>query len=304
MKKTFVILALFASSFINQSLAKDIPNKDAVFTRPWSVSSYGFLIFPSVLDLDEYIRFVQTKTHAQMQQYIQDSLSGFTSIGTSLYSSSLVTITENEAYHYAMNTYRIVQATGVIIRPISERECSVNYEFVLTLTPAYLNSTTYSNLQSGTFDANSMNKFATNPDTESTSLADFVGSTPYGHADTDPSECPGEPLPVAKTGIDKTGGSNSFKRDFSETDLSFKYAGPSSYGYKEKYQINNFRAARPFWGYGPSSCEVTGSVFNPITNTSYPTYTYHKPDYYLFWIKVYEGASWVVGTVCPPAGEN
>src|SRR5258708_6465491 len=142
MKKIFFILALLGVTLVNQSFVKDFANKGTVYTRPWSVSGYGFLIFPSVYDLDDYITFVQTKTHAQIQQYIQDSLNGFSSLGATLLSSPNDMVTEDQAYNYAMNTYRIIQTEGVVLRPVSPRECSVNFEFILAITPAYLNSTT------------------------------------------------------------------------------------------------------------------------------------------------------------------
>ena len=291
------LLSIFVLSFatVISSFANDFktnaPNKWP-FTRPWTVSSYGFLIFPTVLDLDEFINLVKSKTHSEIQQYITDSLSGFSSRGSSIYSNSDVTVTESETPDYAMNTYRIIQTEGVVLKPISARECSVNFEFVLAITPAYLNSTTYGYLQSGTYDQYSMNKFATNPDTDAIPIKDYCALTPYGYEETDPNPCPdGGDLPIASRPVYEANTMNIFIIDpvtgiaprgpfMVQTSSAYEERNPSSYSSGELLFVR-----RPFWGWGAETCVQDGTWFDPITNQEVPRYRRNQ-IHYIFWINV------------------
>lgn len=298
--KKFLLILVLSSATVISSFTKDFKTNapNAYPPSQWTVSSYGFLVFPTVFELNDFINFVKTKTHAEIQQYITDSLSGFSSHGSSIYSNSDVTVTESEAHDYAMNTYRIIQTEGVVLRPISEQECSVNFEFVLAITPAYLTSTTYGYLQSGTYDQYSMNKFATNPDTESTPIVAFCALTPYGHEETDPTLCPSDefPLPLAYLPVNNANAMNKFATgQVTETSETAAFMGQTSSG-NEETNANNCpigtekpRLARPFWGWGPQSsetCVQNGTWFNPQTNTWEPKYD-RCLGYYVFWIRVH-----------------
>lgn len=301
MKKLLIVLFILAFVPNIESFAINKLKESRTLTRPWSVSSYGFLIFTSVQDLDEYITFAQTKTHAEMQQYIQDSLSGFSSLGSSIYSSSDVAVSATEAPNYAMNAYCIIQTDGIIMKPVSGRECSVSFEFILTLTPAYLNSTNYDNLKNGVFDSNSMNKFATDrEDIGGISLSQFVSSTPYGHEDTQANDCPDGSLPVAKNILIKHNSLAQFdKHQFSGPNISEVFSLSMFAKNEEKGKTDNMKKDRPFWGWGQASCEER-SCFNPVTNTWYTCYYYCEPSYYIFWINVHHGDCTYISAPCPP----
>lgn len=157
----------------------------------WSVSQYGFLIFPVIADLEEYLALIKTKTHGQAQAYL-DSLH-FASLGATLYDGEYLRqpVTGDEAIHYVLSTSMIFQVQGIIIRPVSEAECqTVNWEFVLAMVPANLNSSSFDYLDRGVYDDNTMNKFATNPSVDTTDLITFMSETHSGYEETVPNECP------------------------------------------------------------------------------------------------------------------
>ena len=307
MKKLLLIFVLSSATIIS-SFANDFKTNATSrrpLTDPWTVSSYGFLIFPTVVDLGNYIEFVKTKTHAEIQQYITESLSGFSSRGSSIYSNSDVTVTESEAPDYAMNTYRIIQTEGVILRPVSPRECSVNFEFVLAITPAYLNSTTYGYLQSGTYDQYSMNKFTTNPDADGTSIVAYCALTPYGHEETTPSDCPDGPLPVAKNSTYDHNSTIKFATNLhSESNGLSPYSGPMPYGYQKTDLSSHLRsemvfARRPFWGWGAEICVPDGTWFDPITNQEVTRYRRNQ-IHYIFWINIGDDSYYAYNCSGPP----
>lgn len=134
---------------------------------------------------------IKTKTHGQAQAYL-DSLH-FASLGATLYDGEYLSqpVTGDEAINYVLSTSMIFQVQGIIIRPVSEAECqTVNWEFVLAMVPANLNSSSFDYLDRGVYDDNTMNKFATNPAVDTTDLITFMSETPSGYEETVPNECP------------------------------------------------------------------------------------------------------------------
>jgi hypothetical protein len=80
-----------------------------------SVSSYGFLNFLSVKNLDDFLAYVKSHDHRTVKAYLTGL--GFTSRGHSLYGSSYdaVTVTETQSYDYLFNTDYVFEVKGVII---------------------------------------------------------------------------------------------------------------------------------------------------------------------------------------------
>lgn len=125
-----------------------------------------------------------------MQQFL-DSL-GFHSLGEKRKRQAYAlqrlsvsqTATENELYEYILNSDGVVQVENAIIKPIEETTAEVIWQFLLVMTPQYLSSTTYADLVAGTFDPNTMNQFATNPEDVNFYLFDFISQTPSGYAET------------------------------------------------------------------------------------------------------------------------
>jgi hypothetical protein len=198
----FSVLLMSILSFKNEySFEKNIANPETIQRgifktdkkipeQNWSVSEYGFLIFPVIADLEEYLELIKTKTHGQAQAYL-DSLR-FASLGATLYDGEYLSqpVTGDEAINYVLSTSMIFQLQGIIIRPVSEAECqTVNWEFVLAMVPGNLNSTSYDYLERGIYDENTMNKFATNPAVD-TALTSFMSQTPSGYEETDANDCP------------------------------------------------------------------------------------------------------------------
>lgn len=225
-------------------------------TQNWTVSQYGFLIFPVAADLEEYLIFIKSKTHSETQEYL--SSISFISLGSSLYGSSYadLSITDAQAINYVLNNSQVFQLHGIVIKPFSESTTceDVKWQFVLAMSTANLNSESYYSFSRGIYNGSVMNKYATNPPaSDSLSLTQKMSQSDAGYQAANPNPCP-------ETLADK----------------------------------------RPFWGWSQATCTVTGSVFNPNTNTSYPSYTYCAPSYYVFWVNVNNGGCWVVGTTCPP----
>ncbi len=53
------------------------------FPSSVSVNEYGFMVFPTVTDLDDYVSLIKSSTHAQVQSLL--SSQHFSSLGASLY---------------------------------------------------------------------------------------------------------------------------------------------------------------------------------------------------------------------------
>lgn len=263
MKKMFflsLITTLLLGNYIWANNSDNvIPKEEKLkefFTQNWSVSQYGFLIFPVAADLEEYLAYIKSKTHGEAQEYL--SLISFTSLGSSLYGQDYFeqSISDAQAINYVLNSSRVFQLHGILIKPVSEStSCEdVKWQFILAMSTANLNSESYNSFSRGIYDGNVMNKYATNPPANDTlSLTQKMSQSDVGNEAIDPNPCP-----------------------------------------------TNLAERRPFWGWSQATCTVTGSVFNPNTNTSYPSYTYCAPSYYVFWINVNNGGCWVVGTTCPP----
>jgi hypothetical protein len=156
-----------------------------------TVSEYGFLVFPTTADLDGYIKMALTYTHAEMQAYLTNK--EFNSLGATLYGEDFQDkpITEEEAMDYVFDVNRIFRVDHVIMKPIVPwTGCSnPGWQFLLTMSPDNLNSTSYDYLAAGSYNSEYMSKIATNSE-PSGGLFDFVTSNPTGYEDTDPTSCP------------------------------------------------------------------------------------------------------------------
>ncbi len=257
--KRIIFLAFIALLFLGQhtSANNQVAETSNLKKVPqnWSVSQYGFLIFPVAADMEEYLAYIKSKTHSEAQEYL-GSIS-FTSLGSTLYGQSYSdqSVTEEQAINYVLNTSRVFQIHGIVIKPVSQSSCEdVKWQFVLAMSSSNLSAESYYSLSRGIYNGSVMNKYATNPPASDTlSLMQKMSQSNAGNEAFEANPCP--------------------------TTLAQR---------------------RPFWGWSQASCTVTGSVFNTTTNTSYPSYTYCAPSYYVFWVNVNNGGCWVVGTSCPP----
>ena len=148
-----------------------------------SVSSRGFLKFLSSDNLGDFLDFAQSRTHMAVQAYL-DSL-GVVTIGHGMYGKSLdpYIVSEAESYNYLFNTDQVFQVEDAILRPIDSIDADVKWQFFLVMSPSFLTNSSYANLAAGTFDANTMNKLATNSDNDF-NLFDFLQGTPRGEEET------------------------------------------------------------------------------------------------------------------------
>ncbi|HMT75081.1 MAG TPA: hypothetical protein PKA77_13500 [Chitinophagaceae bacterium] len=167
-------------------------NNEQTTDGNWTLSEYGFLIFPTPDDMEQFMNLIKTKTHAEAQAYL--AALGFNSFGASVYGEEYSTqmVTAEQAINYVQNTARIFQISGIIIRPVNEAECdNVKWQYVLAMAPSNLTSESYRKLTKGTFDSNFMNRYATNPPTsDSLSLVNKMAQTNTGYSDEEPNPCP------------------------------------------------------------------------------------------------------------------
>ncbi len=149
-------------------------------------NAYGFLVFDSVQHLKEFSDFLLSSTHGEVQDYLQTI--GFNSLGSEEFSDidTSELVTPEQASFYALNADGIIEIQDVIMKPISPTTSILQWEFLLTVTNNNLDSTTYSNLASGTYDDNRMNKFATGTASRDEGLFAFIKDTPWGHEETEP----------------------------------------------------------------------------------------------------------------------
>ena len=100
-----------------------LANTAGRFQDSVSVSPYGFLVFLSVDNLEDYRQFILTHTHRQVNIYL-DSL-GFTSIGKTKYNSSYAasTVTDAQFLDYILDTNYIFQVSDVVFKPIGISSC-------------------------------------------------------------------------------------------------------------------------------------------------------------------------------------
>lgn len=172
---------------------KTLLNYKLRFDQNWTVSEYGFMIYPTATDLESFLTFLQTKTHAQAQSYLSGL--SFSSLGATLYAenTSTQTLTYEEAIDYSMNIKRVLQVEGILIKPVSQSaNCeSVKWEFVLAMSVSRLDENSYYSFSRGIYDGNVMNKYATNPPASDTSsLPCKMGISNSGHEDTQANSCP------------------------------------------------------------------------------------------------------------------
>ncbi len=254
MKKSFILLliAVLLNSLVKANSVEAsngltiVSQKNHIvreaYTQNWSVSTYGFLVFPTVSDLEEYLTFITSKTHGEAQSYL-NSIS-FSSLGATLYGYRDFNnpVSASQATDYVLNTARVLQVEEIVIKPVSQTSCqTVKWQFILAMKPAYVSSSSYDDLVRGVYDANTMNKIATNPpSSDTTSLTRHMTLNPYGYEETTPNPCP-----------------------------------------------TNEAEKRPFWGYGPTSCQFSHTETNPSTGNPYNVYKRCDTGaYYVFWIKV------------------
>jgi hypothetical protein len=165
-------------------------NQAIRLTSSPGTSKYGFLIFRTVSELEEYHTFLLNNTHGQVQEFLRSI--GFTSLGTMKYNEEYfdAPISENQAIDYVFDINKIVQIQEVIMKPIEEIDCSVKWQFLLTMVPNNLTDRSYGYLKNGSYDETTMNKFATNSSSDASSMFDFIQQTPFGHEETNANLCP------------------------------------------------------------------------------------------------------------------
>lgn len=158
------------------------------------ISPDGYLIFPNVKVLESYRLYIVGKTHSQVQSYL--STQGFSSYGTTIYQRSYLTqqVTNDQAADYLLNTDLIVQIGDILYRPKPSSSCTtVKWEFLLAMDKSKLNVTSLGLLKNGTYDASSMNQFATNPATDASyTIDEYMRNTAQsGYQESTPNACPG-----------------------------------------------------------------------------------------------------------------
>lgn len=169
---------------IEQVAQSQPPSQSARFQDNISVSSYGFLTFPSLQDFNEYREYLTSKTHGEVQSFL-NSIS-FNSRGETMYGQQYWNerVTEEQATNYIFNEDKIFQINNVVMKPINETIAEVKWQFILTMVSTNLSATSYQNLASGTYDGSTMNKFATNPVNGTFDLFTFIRTTPSGYEET------------------------------------------------------------------------------------------------------------------------
>jgi hypothetical protein len=128
--------------------------------------------------------FIVTHTHRQVQNYL-DSL-GFISVGHSIYSGTIMTtsVTSAQAYDYLWNADQTIQLENLVMRPVGATGSGdeVKWQYLLVMDVSNLNSSTYADLSIGEYDGNSMNKFATNANSEEEiNIFNYTAEHPYGY---------------------------------------------------------------------------------------------------------------------------
>ena len=200
MRRSFLILALFASIAITyvSGCKKDNykPEENNVVIQPenanpgessrdgLSVSNYGFLVFPNLTSFNEYREFLLGHTHLEVKEYLAQIR--FSSLGALMYGREYDSqlVTEEQSVNYLMSVNKVFQVDNAIMRPIGEKNAAVTWEFLLVMTPEYLNGASFENLAAGRYDATTMDKFATNPLDETVDLLKFIQKTPIGYEET------------------------------------------------------------------------------------------------------------------------
>jgi len=198
---TIVCFIIISISGCKKQIQQNVEDKkgssgQTTQSQPWfnstmpseniAVSEYGFLIFPDADDFSDYRTFVLRSTHAEVREYLERL--GVHSLGATLYGEEYASqpVTEEQSVNYIFNTDKIFQVQNVIIKPIGETNAEVSWQFILTMTPEYLSNASYEKLAAGTFDINTMNQFATNPEDEDLDMFEFITKTPLGYQEIEP----------------------------------------------------------------------------------------------------------------------
>lgn len=153
-------------------------------------TTYNFLEIPDAGDMNQFLEFITGGTHADIQDYL--TTMGFTSLGHSEYLELTTdSVTEEQAWDYIFNADRVFQFYNVVMKPIDPTTgCTpMKWNFLLTMVPSNLSSTSYEYLAAGTYDENTMNQFAANP-VEPVNILDIITENPYGIRQNDPNSCP------------------------------------------------------------------------------------------------------------------
>lgn len=201
MKKKLVIVSVLYSFLIfcmmgckkdqqsRQTQAEKVAHNQSLqrgYLSNIKVSQYGFLIFSSLSDVQEYLEFVKRSTHGELQDHL--ARIGFKSLGSTIYGKefSSAAVTEEEAADYIVDAFHMFQVEEVVMKPIGETTSKVKWQFLLTMHTSNLNSESFEVMASGTYDADVMNKFATNSEDGSVNLFAFIKETPSGYEETTP----------------------------------------------------------------------------------------------------------------------
>ena len=160
------------------------------FYEKISVSTFGFLVFPTEDDLETYRSYVGTSTHYEVQTYLTGL--GFESQGHSIYTTEgqlSSTVEPEEIMDYVLSPDRTFQLDNVVLKPVGATEADpgeVQWEYLLAMREDYLGSSSYEDMADGVYNDSYMNQFATNPDTEGDAIHDIMQLTPTGIEETVP----------------------------------------------------------------------------------------------------------------------
>ncbi len=160
--------------------------------------SYGFLIFDTYDEFENYLEVMKSSTHASFKDYIDAE--GF-AIDFDKYGEEYndEPITDEQMVDYIINEDSLVQIEGTVFRPTH------NISYLITMHESELNGATFEFLKDGYFDIDKMNRFVTVPEDErgQFDFFEFLNETPNGHdennvlaqrrvcADTPGEKCPG-----------------------------------------------------------------------------------------------------------------
>ncbi len=150
------------------------PSHGLIVLSGISVSTQDFLVFDSAKNYDNYVEFLKTSSHQDIQGYLNSI--HFESIGSASYSSAnLLLTTDEQRLDYLVGTDRVFQIQNVIIKLANSDQ------FLLCMLQSNLNSSSFNNLVNGTYDSTKMDKFSTFSGNDlGSSLIEFVNLYPNG----------------------------------------------------------------------------------------------------------------------------
>lgn len=149
--------------------------------KPIEVSKFGFLVFATHEEFEDYGNFISKNTQGDIQKF-HESIK-FSSKGKQSYDEKNAgeLATEEQQMDYSLNADGIVEMNGVLMKPIESNK------FLLTMNEANLNEVSYQLLAKGEFDKATMNKIATNrPPEDELDLFEFSKNTPNGYEEAEP----------------------------------------------------------------------------------------------------------------------